>query len=374
MLRPTLVLLALAIAPFPLVAQGTFANQGFGYPFGQLSTRALSTGGAVVEFDARSPRNPAAIGGSGRILFLQYEPEYRRITGEGVEVAQRFIRYPLIGGVLPIGSRLAIGFTTSTLLDRTGQSIEERTEIIAGEPVTYEEIVRSDGAMNDLRFAASYAITPSLDVGAALHAITGEHRQLLSRRFETPGFDSLGFRTRASFSGLAFSGGLWWRPARGVTVAGSGRLGREIEAFIDDTARATAEVPHRVGIGIGIDRISGLSLAANAAWEGWSSFDGLGSDQVNSHDVREYGVGAEIAGPTLFGTMIPLRVGARWRGLPFSPDGDQVMETSIGGGIAIPLLAGLSAIELGVQHSRRSNDLPFRERSLLFSFAMTISP
>jgi hypothetical protein len=374
--RPTLLLLlpAFALAPLTSSAQGTLANQGFGYPFGQLSTRALSNGGAMVEFDPRSPWNPAALGATGRLIVLQYEPEYRRIEGAGVDESQRFIRFPLIAGVLPIGSRFALGFSTSTLLDRTGQSVEQRTEIIAGEPVTFDEIVRNDGAINDLRFGTAYGISDRLRVGLAAHAITGEYRQLLSRSFETPGFDSLGFESRASFSGLAFSGGVMWQVVPGINLGASGRLGQEIEAFVNDTARSTADVPDRVSVGLGVERISGVALAAHAAWEGWSSLDGLGSDQVHVHDSREYGLGAEVAGPTLFGATIPLRVGVRWRGLPFSADGDQVDETAIAGGIALPLLGGLSLLELGVQHARRSSALPFRERSLLVSFAMTIRP
>ena len=374
MRRSTLLLLALLLAPVPALAQGTFANQGFGYSFGQLSTRALSTGGAVVEFDPRSAWNPAALGATGRLLTIQYEPEYRSITGEDVDEAQRFIRFPLITGILPIGSRFAIGVTASTLLDRTGQSIEDRTEIVAGEPVTFEEIVQNDGAINDLRFGTSYRIAEGLRIGAAVHAITGEYRQLLSRRFETPGFDSLGIESRTSFSGLAFSGGVMWQVVEGISLGASGRLGQKIDAFVNDTLRATADVPDRVSVGVGFERLTGVALAAHASWEGWSSFGDLGSDQVNAHDVREYGVGVELAGPTVLGASIPLRFGVRWRGLPFSADGQQVDETSIGGGIAIPLLNGLSMVELGVQHSRRSSDLPFRERSLILSFGMTIRP
>ena len=53
-------------------AQGTLSTLGFGYPAGQISTRALGTGGAIAEFDPLSPTNPAAIARVGGIaLYIQ---------------------------------------------------------------------------------------------------------------------------------------------------------------------------------------------------------------------------------------------------------------------------------------------------------------
>ena len=42
-----------------------FLAAGFGYPPGQLSTRALGMGGALAEFDAQSVVNPQAVGAWG---------------------------------------------------------------------------------------------------------------------------------------------------------------------------------------------------------------------------------------------------------------------------------------------------------------------
>ena len=373
-LRPLLALALLALPFAAARAQGTLASQGFGYPFGQLSTRALSTGGGMGEFDPYSALNPATVSATGRrALHLQYEPEYRRITADDVSDAQRFVRFPLASGIIPVGSRFALGFSVSTLLDRTGQSSDTRTEIIGGDEVTFEETTRSNGAINDLRLVAAYDLGANVRIGLGAHAITGEFRQFLGRTFVTPGYDSLSVSSRASFSGLAFSGGVMWQPARGIALAGSGRWGSGIEAFVNDTARSEADVPHRVGIGIGVERISGVALSAHAAWEGWSSLDGLGSDAVNVHDTRSYGVGAELAGPSIFGAELPLRIGWRWRELPFSPAAEQVSESALAGGIGIPMLGGFSALDIGIQRATRSSG-PYRERSLILSIGVTVHP
>ena len=56
-----------------LAAQGALSLQGFGYPIGQLSTRAAGTAGALGETDAGSPLNPAALLSAGRTI-LSFQP------------------------------------------------------------------------------------------------------------------------------------------------------------------------------------------------------------------------------------------------------------------------------------------------------------
>jgi hypothetical protein len=62
-------------------AQGALSLQGLGFPPGQISARAEGTGGGVADFDALSVTNPASLAGVGAAaLFLQYSPEWRRVT------------------------------------------------------------------------------------------------------------------------------------------------------------------------------------------------------------------------------------------------------------------------------------------------------
>jgi hypothetical protein len=80
-LRIAVVAAASMLVASSAFAQGTLSTQGFGYPPGQLSTRALGTGGGLTEFDFDTPVNPAAIGLSGEPrLYLQYEPEFRKLS------------------------------------------------------------------------------------------------------------------------------------------------------------------------------------------------------------------------------------------------------------------------------------------------------
>ena len=72
-MRPTCVLIGALVLALPALAegQGTVGAQGLGYPPGQYSTLARSTGGAVAEFDPTSPINPASLGNlAGTAIFL----------------------------------------------------------------------------------------------------------------------------------------------------------------------------------------------------------------------------------------------------------------------------------------------------------------
>jgi len=64
--------------------QAALSTQGFGFPTGQLSSRAWGTGGAIAEVDPLSPVNPATLAMIGtRLVNFQIEPEYRSVSSSG---------------------------------------------------------------------------------------------------------------------------------------------------------------------------------------------------------------------------------------------------------------------------------------------------
>jgi len=65
-------------------AQAALSTQGFGFPTGQLSSRAWGTGGSIAEVDPLSPVNPATLSMIGtRLINFQIEPEYRSVSSSG---------------------------------------------------------------------------------------------------------------------------------------------------------------------------------------------------------------------------------------------------------------------------------------------------
>ena len=175
--RLLLVLAALAAMPAPVRAQGTLSTQGFGYPTGGMSTRALGTGGAVTEFDPLSSTNPAALPSiGGGALYVQLEPEYRRLSvGAGSERA-RIARHPLAFVAVPLRSNLMAGVSVSNLLDRSFETNERRMQIIGNETLGTTNFFKSDGAIGDVRVALAWVPAAWLRLGVAGHAITGDNR------------------------------------------------------------------------------------------------------------------------------------------------------------------------------------------------------
>ena len=85
---------------------------------------------------------------------------------------------------VPIGSRGVLGASYSTLLDRTwGTEIRGSTSF-EGDTVSFTQSFRSEGALNDVRFAGSWAVRDNLIVGAAVHLFPGENRLTMAREFD----------------------------------------------------------------------------------------------------------------------------------------------------------------------------------------------
>src|SRR5688500_1817380 len=189
--RPLVALAALLLVGARADAQGTLAGQGFGFAPGQLSTRALGSGGATALFDAHSPINPAALGRLDRTtIFLQYEPEFRQVRLDDASDGSRLIRYPVAFVAFPVSQRLTIALSSSTLLDRTWTSRFEFTLPVTDGTAEGSGTFASAGAMNDVRLGAAWALSETFRVGAGAHAITGQNRLAVNGVFTFP--DSLG--------------------------------------------------------------------------------------------------------------------------------------------------------------------------------------
>lgn len=397
--RHPALLLALGVAlaaPASAAAQGSLSGQGFGYPTGQLSARALGTGGAQAEFDAQSALNPQGVGGwGGAGLFVQYEPEFRSVGTPGGQDRTTTSRFPLIAGSLPVRERFAAGISLSTLLDRTFETRSTRQDTIGTDPVRVPVVVserdRSEGAINDIRLGVSFAATPKLRAGIGLHAFTGENRRTLVNTFspaagaaDTAEIGAVQQQRVLGYSGNAISGGFEWRPGRSLALAASGRVGSDLTTRVGDTTVSKARVPSRAGVGLRFDGITGASIAARVDWQGWSAMRGL-SDGVPVRDALEYGLGADVVGPRLGTNAMALRAGVRVRDLPFGvrrPDGADgvdnldVREVAFSGGLGFLLAANRAMVDIGVQRASRSADGAgdLDERAWTLSVGLRVRP
>lgn len=365
-------------------AQSSLSGQGFGYPPGALSTRALAQGGATAEADAASAVNPAALSLWGRAgITVNYGPEFRAVDAAGRTDRTTVARFPLVAAATSVGEHFTVGISAATLLDRTftSQSASQQ-QLAGGETVTTRSTFSSNGAAEDVRAGVAWAPGRGVSVGLGLHAFTGENRTGLGVALidsaipilENPYLTVVQSRT-LSFSGAGLSGGVLLQPVRALTIAASGRRGGTIRLNVGDTLRSKANVPDRYGVGVRFDGIPGASLSARANWEGWSALDGLGSSAVRSTDAWEYAAGADVAGPRFASRVVQLRAGIRTRTLPFAANGVDVKETSFGGGLGIPLAEGRAALDLALQRAARSaSGSGAAERAWTLGVGVTVRP
>lgn len=336
-------------------AQGTLSTQGLGFPPGQLSTQALSMGGSLGESDAFSALNPASIGLlTSAIVFMQSEPEFRRVTIGDVAQRSSVARFPMFMGAMPLGPRWAVGLSVSTLLDRTFQETTRDSQVVSTDTLAATVQNRSDGSITDVRLAASYAASSWLRVGIAGHAYSGRDVITRVRAFDdTAVFIKDSAQTTVGFGGNAVSLGLQtvWPKIGAIGI--SYRFGGTLRSYNGDSVITAASVPDHFGISLVYLGISGTTFAVRAARDGWSNTNGL-APNLNIHEGWDFGVGADATGPKFGGAPVGLRAGVRWRTLPYSPFPSAVKERAFSGGAGFPMARGRVELHLGVVRAWRT--------------------
>lgn len=367
--------------PAVVLAQGTLSTQGFGYPPGQFSTRVLATGGGLTEFDFDTPVNPAAIALAGEPrLYLQYEPEFRKLTNGSVTSNTTTSRFPVISVLVPAGTHATLGLSVSTFLDRSSTTNTTRILDVAGVTATSTEINRVVGSINDVRLALGWTPSPKFQLGLGGHVYTGENRDFFSQTFpDSLKFSSITQTTTLGFTGYAVSAGMVIRPSRVIGIGLSALKGATISAHARDTLVSQANVPDRISAGISYEGIPGSSASAHVSRQTWSKLNGLAGPLGSAAaDGWDSGVGVEAVGPRLSDRQTILRLGARYRTLPYEAGGKKVKELSFGGGIGAQFFRNSAAFDLTLERALRSSDAAslsgLRERAFIFSFGLRVRP
>lgn len=361
--------------PIAVSAQGALSAQGFGYPTGGLSTRALGTAGATGEFDLLSARNPAAVSEiTNAIVSVQGEPERRTVRIGDVSETSQLQRVPLVAAGLRI-RKVALLASGSTLLDRTFATRSSGTATVDGRQVTTTDDLESRGAMTEMRLAAGWS-WKTLRMGVAAIAVTGDYNVVRARRFD----DSLGLGAvrdsgSVGFEGVGASLGLNWRPVRDLLVGASWRVGGALDAVRQDRAVRSASVPGRIGVGMLFDGIEGTIFAASIEQVQWSAMNGLGSEEATARDATNWSLGAEFASGTIRRFPVFWRLGYAQRELPFLLRNEPVSERTLNAGVGIPLAGEAAVVDFAIQRAQRrlTSDLA-QEDAWSLTAGLTIRP
>ena len=331
-MKRSLIFAAALAAVVPCAAaQGDLSTQGYGYPAGPLSTRALATGGAVGELDPITPLNPAALTTWGRAgMYGQFGPEWRTVEAGGTNAGSTVIRFPLFVGALPASDKLMFGLSFSNFLDRSWGTQISGYYHTGPDSVFYTQNFTSGGAITNIRLAAGYRLSNTVRIGFGGHLYTGIQTLTVTEIFADTNFASFFQVSTVNVTGAALSTGIAWSPVSTIAFGASGQIGSKMTARLNDTSVASARVPARAGITALYAGINGVIIAADAEWVQWSAMNGLASSPIKAVDSWDFGVGSEIKLPTASGVDIPLRIGYRQRTLPFQADsadcaGDRIL-------------------------------------------------
>lgn len=372
------VLLA-AIVPATGLAQGTLSTQGYGFAPGALSTRARGTAGALGEFDAVSPLNPAAMAELGRSsLYLQYDPEFRATKVPGNETTTSVFRFPLFSAILALGAdgRGTIGFSASTFLDRTWAISDSGLQIVAGDTASYTQVQASRGGMSDVRLAFAWRFTDKIRAGLGVHAIVGSNQVFTTRQYsDSSRYVSANLGWNLRYSGKAISFGGEYQPTPKVTLAATYRKGFGLYASLRDSVNlASGRVPDRFSLGVRADVAKGAQLTASTVFTGWSSMTPMLETGSVALDSWDSAIGIESAGPVLIGLPTVWRAGVSSRGMPFAVRTIGVRESSAAAGVSFLVAQGRGILDLAVQRAQRSASGGLGESAWTLSVGFMVTP
>jgi hypothetical protein len=373
-----LTVAALVIGSAPAQAQGALSLEGLGYPAGGISTRSEGAGSSLADFDALSVTSPSAIAGVGSsAIYFQYSPEFRRVTTPGGTAKTTTARFPVVLGVLPMGSSWTLGLSSSTFLDRSFETSLTRLEVVgdATDTVTVTERNKVLGAINDIRLALAWSAGPAFRIGVGGHVFSGSNRIMLSTLYpDSAKYISTSQVERLSYAGVAASVGLEYHPSRTIGFAFSARKGGDLRAEANDTSIGSGRLPDHYSGSIIFEGLPGTIIAARLSHDAWSSLSSLSSTGIQAFDGWDGGVGIEASGPRFMQRIIVVRAGGRFRTLPFGFGGDKVTEKSFGAGLGFPLTRDRAALDLSFERATRDAGTDVKERGFIFSFGLRVSP
>jgi hypothetical protein len=348
----------------PLAAQDSqFSLRAPGTPGRAESARSRATGGAFAPFDGTSSLTDAALADLLRITAAaQVLGSYRHVTVGSTEGNTRATRFPsLLLSSPPLGARLTLATGFSTYLDRTFRVSLRDSAIVRGQLERFNDVLSSDGAVADVRFAAAIRASRRLAFGASLHLLSGAARATAARQFDDsttylPTLEiadiqhtGIGFGASGLFditSSLRLS--LWYRSDSRLTVA------------VNDQEAARYDLPTGVGGGLRWAPSAELRFAGAVAWRSWQDAGG--------RNTLDWAVGAEGGNPRL-----PARLGVRGAQLPFGPPGVTPREWAIAGGLGRVFSEGRARIDFTVERlSRTGGDVTEGVWSLLVG--LTVQP
>jgi hypothetical protein len=334
-----------------------FGIRGLGLLGRPVSARSAGAGGAFSLFDPAGPLNPASLGRWRTMVgWAVAVPTRRSYTGTAGDATLTSTRFPLFGFATIPGRKLVIGMTVSEYLNRTWGVRDSLTVNLGGADQPAIDLKSSVGGVTDLRFGAAYHVSASVDVGVAFHALAGSTRSTVVRDFSDSTYTDFGDIAVTDYTGRGLSIGVNAEVVPRLLLSGSVRVNSALTARTTDGERARVSLPTELAFGVLSSPLRGVSLAVSAGYASWSSAadDLAATGEERSRDVWNVSVGTEFDTFRRGAARVPVRLGYRWRQLPFPVQGATITESAFSGGFAIDLAGGRTTLDLAVERGSRA--------------------
>jgi hypothetical protein len=368
-------LLAAAAHAAPLDGQTSiYGIRGLGFPGRGITPRARAMGGGLAAFDPASPVNPAAVAAFTQVTAIAVGAgDFRGYTIGASEVGGlHATRFPLmeIAGRVP-GAPLGFALSMAQYSDRSYDVSVTDTVVLRGVDVQVVDRTRSAGGASDLRGALAWIPRRGLMVGVGAHLITGSAKLTVSRDFADSTYRSFRRVDEERVTGLGVSAGVLWAPVSGVQLALAGRYDTEADIALDSTPVGSIELPVSAVAGLEIRPARPLRWATTFIWRSWADADpDLDSRAFNTWEL---GSGFELGGPESGASRVPLRLGARYATLPFSPTDEQAHEVNVSLGTGLAFAGNRGLLDLSLERAFRSG-AGATERAWQVSVSLTVRP
>lgn len=334
-----------------------FGIRGLGILGRPHSAQSAAAGGGFALFDAAGGVNPAALSRwRGVAGWAVGSPSRRRVETTGGEASLTSTRFPVIGFSTVVGQRLIVGVTISDYLDRTWSVRNVDTLTLRGSPVQVTDQSKSVGGMSDLRLATAYRVSPTLALGMGIHALTGSTRLEVTREFEDATYQTYRDLAVTDFSGVGFSAGVLatFRPT--LVLGGSLRFNSSLRAKSTSGQRANVALPIELGFGAHYTPVPGVVVASSVGYATWSraADDLAAAGEARSRNVWSLGAGVDVEMIRAGATRVPLRLGYRWRQLPFPVSGAALGEHAFSAGFGFNMAGGRTTLDAGLERGTRA--------------------
>ncbi len=340
----------------PLAAQNSaYGLLGIGFPSAPFGVVARSMGGGISATDPQSFLNPGALGFVKALSVAGASmQEYRRFSiGGASATGLTETRFPYAGASAPVGPHMAYALGFNQYAERTYDVVTSDTVMLRGAPVGVAHHTGSAGGIIEVRGALAWSKSPKLSVGMAAHMIAGSAKVTTQSEFSDPTYRSFSDIADASFSGFGVSAGVVASPSTAVRLGGSLRVDGRLDRKVGNQDLGQIDLPVTLAGGAEFRPSPLLRVAGTGIWRSWSSaaadVSSVGTHAFNTFDL---GVGVEMGGAR-GGPALPLRLGARYATLPFSPSTDQPTELDLSLGTGIQLSHGRAQFDFSGERVMR---------------------